>query len=307
MSYELRRGETLGESMRRLCGKQIKGAIAAASGDKDSKETPVHGTRKHLKKARAVLRLVEKEIGRGLFQQQNQCLRNVGRLISEVRDAEVRLATVRELQQITEGRGGARYGELEGMLVFELENFTAAFAEWQSQVVPMLQRAAEAVDCWPLDRFDCKQLRCVVQLSYKYAAEALVEAKADPSAENFHELRSKVKLLWYQLRILRPINAAVLKSLGDELGSLGGMLGRAHDLSFLGERLRVEEGKSQWQREGQKLLGVIEVSETDLQRGATDLAERFFAERPHDFGKRIAGWLDNWEKSSSKSLAGELV
>ncbi len=307
MSYELKHGETLEENLRRIYRKQIEGAIAIASGAEECKETPVHGTRKHLKKARAALRLVRKEIGRGLFQQQNACLRDAGRLISEIRDAEVRLQTVRQLQRIKQRRNGAGYRKLEEILTIELENFVAGFAEWQTQVIPMLEKACAAPDDWSLTHFDCKELRRAVQLSYKQAREALGEAKANPNPETFHELRSKVKTLWYQLRILQPIKGVVLKSLTEELGSLGTLLGRAHDLSFLENRLRDENGRLPWQREGQNLLPVIEMSETDLQTGATELAERFFTEPPREFGKRIAAWFDVWVQTGSKSFAEQLV
>ena len=101
MSYQLRHDETPGDALRRICRKQIDLAIAIAAGEKEAKDTPVHETRKHLKKRAAALWLVRKEIGRGLFRQQDHCLRDVGRLISEIRDAEVRLQTVRQLQGIT--------------------------------------------------------------------------------------------------------------------------------------------------------------------------------------------------------------
>ena len=61
------------------------------------------------------------------------------------------------------------------------------------------------------------------------------------------------------------------------------------------------------EREGHKLLAVIEVSQEDLQRGAAELAEHFFAERPRDFGDRIASWLENWESEIAPSLAEALV
>ena len=307
MSYELRHGEALGDNLRRVCRRQIEYAIAIANGKKEPADTPVHEIRKHLKKARATLRLVRKEIGRGLFRQQDHRLRDIGRLISDIRDAEVRLQTVRQLQGITQRRGRGAYGNLEAMLMLELENFMAAFAEWQTQAVPMLERARPAVDSWPLDQFNRKQLRRATQATYKSARRALRDAKANPTAENFHEFRTKAKLLWYQLRILRPVNAVVLKNLSDDLRSLGDLLGRAHDLSFLGERLRREHGKSQWQREGQKLLAVIEVSQADLQRSAAELAERFFTERPRDFGSRLASWLETWASETSPSLAEALV
>src|SRR5437773_11938852 len=123
MSYQLRNGETLGDNLSRICHKQIEAAICVAKDEVKTDDTPVHETRKHLKKARAALRLVRKEIGRGLFKQQDHCLRDVGRLTSEIRDAEVRLQTVRQLEEATQRHGRNAYGKLEVMLAMELENF----------------------------------------------------------------------------------------------------------------------------------------------------------------------------------------
>jgi|ERR1700693_729701 len=306
MSYQLRKDEKLGPGLRRICRKQIEFAIVIATGEKKSSDTPVHEMRKHVKKARAALRLVRKEIGAGLFREQDHRLRDVGRLTSEIRDAEVRLQTVHELQGITQHRRRGTYPKLETMLMMELENFMAAFAEWQKQAVPMLERAYANVDCWPLDHFNCKQLRRAVQRSYKSARKALACAQASPTAENFHRFRTRAKRLWYELRILRPVNPVVLKNLSDDLDSVASLLGRAHDLSFLGDRLRREERNSQWKREGHKLLAVIEVSQGDFQRGAAELAEHFFAERPRDFGDRVASWLEDWENDASPLIPEEL-
>src|SRR5947199_8578336 len=193
------------------------------------------------------------------------------------------------------------------MLTLELENFIAAFAEWQTQAVPLLEQAASAVDRWTLDQFGCKQHCCTVQASYKRARKGLGTATTDPTTENFHEFRTRAKTLWYQLRILRPVNPVVLKTLSDDLHSLGDLLGRAHDLSFLGARLRSEHGKSKWQREGQRLLAVLEVSQSDLQRGAADRAQHFLAERPRAFGCGVTSSLQLWKDSSPHPLADPLV
>src|ERR1700719_3940633 len=307
MSYQLRKAEKFGPGLRRLCRKQIEAAIAIATGEKKTSDSPVHEMRKHIKKARAALQLVRKEIGAGLFREQDHCLRNVGRLTSEIRDAEVRLQTVRELQGITRHRRRRGvYPKLETMLIMELENFMAAFAEWQTQAVLVLERARANIDCWPLEHFDCKQLRRAVQRTYKSARKALACAHTTPAPENFHRFRTRAKRLWYDLRILRPVNPVVLRNLTDDLDALGSLLGRAHDLSFLGDRLRREEHNSDWEREGHKLLAVIEVSQGDLQRGAAELAEHFFAERPRDFGDRIVSWLEDWENDASPSIPEEL-
>src|SRR4051794_33277378 len=109
MAYKLKDDEALAEGVRRIARAELVEAIEIAKGTREVDNTPVHETRKHLKKARAALRLVRKEIGRSLFRQQDHRLRDIGHLVSEVRDAEVRLQTVRELQSIQPRRGRVSY------------------------------------------------------------------------------------------------------------------------------------------------------------------------------------------------------
>src|SRR3954471_5610141 len=127
MSYELRNDEALAESIRRICCDQINQGLEIANGTRETDDTPVHQIRKHLKKARAALRLVRKEIGRGLFREQDHALRDVGQLISDVRDAEVRLQTIHDLQGIgRKQKRPADYRSFEMTLTLELESFLIA-------------------------------------------------------------------------------------------------------------------------------------------------------------------------------------
>ena len=152
MSYQLRRSQTLGDNLRRICREQIEEAIAVAKGEKESRDTPVHETRKHLKKTRAALRLVRKEIGRGLFREQDHCLRDVARLISDVRDAEVRLQTVQQFDRISRRRRQEGYGNLEQTLQSELENFTASIRGMEDASgsdVAIYARKYRPLGAWP--------------------------------------------------------------------------------------------------------------------------------------------------------------
>ena len=307
MSYELRHDEGIGDGLRLICRKQIDLALQIVNGEREPDDTPVHEVRKHIKKARAAVRLLKKEIGRGLFKRQDQCLRDVGRLISDIRDAEVRLQTVRQLQGIKRRQKRRSYAKVEELLVLELENFMAAFAEWQAQAAPMLLRAREELEIWSVEKFGPAQLCCALQQSYKSARQGLAAAKASSTPEDFHAFRSKAKQLWYQLRLVRPADPVVLKNLTDELHAIGDLLGRAHDLSFLGDRLRQDRGRSAAEREAHNLLAVIEASESDLQRAAAELAERFFSEKARDFGARVASWLKDWTEEHSPSIVGELA
>ena len=306
MSYQLRRNQSLGANLRRICRKQVERALEVAGGEKEANDTPVHETRKHLKKARAALQIVSDEIGRSRFKKQDHSFRDIAKLISDVRDAEVRLQTVRQLQEITRRTSQRTFRKTEQLLLAELEHFVAAFAGWQKQAAPELEKLRGGIDNWPVEDLDCNQIRCAVQRAYKSARDALDCAKTKSTPESFHEFRSEAKRLLYQLRILRPINPLVIRALIDDLDSVGEVFGRSHDLYFLGERLRRDDGQTSGQ-ETRELVAVIEASEVELQHRGVDLAERFFEERPRTFGHRLGSWLQHWLRGDAPTVADALV
>ena len=65
MSYELRPDETIGDGIQRIVCHEIEGAIHASGAKQNGKGSPVHDTRRHLKKARAALRLAVGQVARG--------------------------------------------------------------------------------------------------------------------------------------------------------------------------------------------------------------------------------------------------
>jgi CHAD domain-containing protein len=302
MSYRLKKEKNAGVNLRGIFCKQIRIALDIVQGEREVDDTPIHATRRYLKKARAALALLRDELGRGEHRQLDDCLRRVSQLTSSLRDAEVRWQTVNEFQPVRGKSGGFR--ELEKVMVLELGSFVAAFAGWQKQAAPLLEKVRDAAEEWKLSDDASRHLCAAVQRSYKLGRKMLAEAKVEQTPEKFHKLRSRTKELYYQLRILRPIDPEVLSSLTDELRVLGRMLGRAHDLSFLGERLRPERGLAEWQLEGQQVLALSQVTQCDLQRSATELAEHFYAERPRDFGSRIGSRLRQWEEESLTNRPG---
>jgi CHAD domain-containing protein len=300
MGYKLREDESLGDGIRRICCEQIEGALAASTTERNGKGSPVHETRKHLKKARAALRLVSGEVGRDLFQRENRRLRNVGRLISEIRDAEVRLQTVKQLREFSRPGRRESLQETEELLAFELDSFLAAFSDWQWEAKTKLIRARDRIAEWPVGGLDCKQVRCTVQRSYKRARKSLMRATRKPTMKNFHSLRKRGKELWYQVRILRPLYPAIMKELADDLKKIGGHLGHAHDLAFLAERLSTITNRGG--KRGQRILsGLIDAQQKELQRTAIALAEKFYARRAKKFAGRISEHFSAWEAARFRS------
>jgi CHAD domain-containing protein len=292
MSYELQQDETLGDGLRRIVCHQIENAIQASKATQNGKGSPVHETRKHLKKARAALRLVCGEIEADVWKLEDRCLAKVGQLISEVRDAEVRLHTVRQLREFARGKRRS-FQETEELLAFELDSFLAAFSEWPQEAEERLTQTLDRLREWPLDHLSCKRLRANVQKTYKRGRRALKTAIKKTNTKNLHTFRKRAKELWYQLRLLRPLAPAIFKELNDELKSIGQHLGQVHDLAFVAERL-CSIGAAR--KQGDRLLNaLIDSREKELERTAIALGERFYAERPRQFARRLSQYFSEWE------------
>ena len=292
MSYELRQDETVGDGIRRIVCHQIEAAIRASGAEQNGKGSPVHETRKHLKKARSALRFAAGEIEPGLWKREDRYLRKVAQLISEVRDAEVRLQTVRQLREFARGKKRS-FQETEELLAFELDSFLAAFSEWPEEAKQRLTQTLERIRAWELDDLRCKQLRRCVQKTYKRGRNALKAAIEKTSTKNLHTFRKRTKELWYQLRVLRPLAPAVFGELNDELKTIGQYLGQVHDLAFVAERLSAIGSA---RKHGDRILNaLIDSREKELERTAIALGERFYAERPRQFARRVARYFSEWE------------
>ncbi|MGZ4967044.1 MAG: CHAD domain-containing protein, partial [Chthoniobacterales bacterium] len=290
-NYELERGHDLGESLRHIFCKQVALAIDYASGARKPPDTPVHETRKRVKKARAALRLIEKTIRPRLFKKQDHGLRDVGRLISDLRDAEVRLQTLDYLLGRIRLQGREKYGELRDFLQCELNTLRRHRSSWPKQVIPVLKNIHDEVAGWKLESYRADDLRRAVQRTYKRARRTAAAAEKKRSPECFHVFRGEAKQFGYELRIIRPINPAMLARLTRDLQRLGELLGRHHDLVLLAARLTVIAGHEQ---QCQELCKAIEAEMYNLQRKACHLAAPFFAGRARDMGRCIEEWLDDW-------------
>lgn len=303
MSYQLLGHETLGDGMRRIICEQIEGAIDASTAKRNGKGSPVHETRTHLKKACAAVRIVSDEVLHAHFRREHRSLRSVARLISEIRDAEARLQTVRRLRELSPRSKDRNLRETEELLAFELDSFLAAFSDWQEEATTKLIRVQDRIAQWPIEDLTCKTIRQAAQQSYKRGRQALWRARSKPTAENFHAFRKEAKRLWYQLRILRPIHPAILKELNDKLKGIGQHLGHAHDLAFLADRLRTTGG-TRSKRGGRALGGLIATRQKELQRTASALGERFYAQRARDFGDRLTEYFAEWEMAKVRCSKG---
>ncbi len=288
MGYCLKLREPLSDGLKRVFREQIHSALQLCRHPVRQRGVTVHEVRKHLKKLRAALRLTKSEVGKNRWVSEDRCLREIGRLVSDLRDAHVRLQTLIQLRD----DASQQFPRIEELLSMERESFSAAFAGWQKQAIPKLERAGERLLKWPLAEISWKQICGVVAKTYRRGQNRLAKALTERDPESFHVWRMSVKELWYQLRVLRPLNRLVLKEIASDAKTLGELLGRAHDFAFLLARLDKERGDQALYDEVTQLQKLIRKRGKRLHRDALELGRRFYAEPSKAFAKRISIFID---------------
>jgi CHAD domain-containing protein len=289
MGFRLKLREPLPDGLKRVFREQIESALELCCHPAKQRGVTVHEVRKHLKKLRAAMRLAIPEVGTNRHTREDRCVRKIGRLVSDLRDAQVRLQTLIQLRDDTaKGPEDSPFPRIEELLSLERESFSAAFAGWQKQAIPQLERVEARLLKWPLEGLTWKQICGAVGKIYKRGQRGLAKTIDDPEPENFHAWRKRVKDIWYQLRILQPLNRMVLTEMDRDAEVLGELLGREHDLNFLWARLETEKGDEALRDELAQLEKLIRKRGKRLRTNALELGRRFYAEPAKAFAKRIS-------------------
>ena len=301
MGYRLKLREPLSDGLTRVFCEQIQSALELCRHPAKQRGVTVHEVRKYLKKLRAAMRLAVGEVGKNRHAREDRCVREIGGLVSDLRDAQVRLQTLIHLRGDTaKGSGENHFPRIEELLSLERESFSAAFAGWQKQAIPKLERVEKRLSKWPLAGINWKQICGAVGKTYKRGQRRLAKTIKKPVPENFHAWRKRVKDIWYQLRILQPLNGVVLEEIAADAKILGELLGLDHDFDFLLARLENERGDEALRDELAQLQKRIRKRGNRLRRDALELGRRFYAEPPKAFAKRISIFLEDWASKKKK-------
>jgi CHAD domain-containing protein len=280
-AYRLRLEEPLREEIVRVAVGRIDHALDELRGDTDSSpEQAVHEARKDMKKLRALLRLV----GDKAIRREAAVFRDAARELAGLRDADVMLAT---LDRLEAGTGPLR----QALEAHRIRTAGGAHGPASGAATAMLEEARERVAGWPLegDGFAEGLLR-----SYRRGRRAWRTARKEPSTENLHEWRKRVKDLWYHLSLLEEAWKPVMTALSDEAHELSDRLGDDHDLAVL------LEWASEHAPDSADLEPLVAGRRRELQHDAFVLGARLYADKPRAFVGRVERW---WQASARAASA----
>jgi CHAD domain-containing protein len=266
-----------------------KGEAAIREGQADDPVEAVHEARKEVKKARSLLRLVRPGLEGNTYRCENRALRDAARTVAHVRDADVMVETVDALRERFAGRLPARaFTKLRNRLAKDAEQARGdGKGDLGTELVVALQAVGARVDEWPLDDAGWSDARAGIAQAYRRGRKAFAVADRDPTAENLHELRKRVKDLWYQQRLLKPAWPAVVGAQADEAHALADLLGDDHDLAVLADRLSAERPME----DVDDFLELIDERRAELLTRIRALGQRVYAEKPKQFARRLGRYL----------------
>jgi len=253
MPYRLKKNEPVAKGIKRLAAEQIDHARGQLAQNDDA-EKAIHEARKSVKKTRALLRLVG-------YGREDKRLRNIGRALSEVRDAAAMIQVFDALVSKTkEDFSGIRRGLVESMQSVDAEKAVAS-------ALTGLNAIRVRIDDWPIE----DALIDGLETSYRRGRKALNRATKNGIAQNYHDFRKGVKEHWYHMRLLGS-----LESRTAGLKELEGWLGDHHNLAVLQERLGDSEGI-------QLFLALAASEQQELARNSISLGCRLYEQKPKQF------------------------
>jgi hypothetical protein len=281
VAFRLKPKESARKGLRRVLRQQIDAALAGLKENRPP-GTALHPVRKHIKKARAVIALVDRDLHVGKVRAR---LRHAGRLLSPMRDAD---ATTEEAQALCASRRAFSWKSYRALhQVLGVRKKRARESAKRHHAVALakdaLTRARRSIDKWPWTDVKRSQMIAAIQRSYKRARRGMSRAKAADDAATFHEWRKRVKAVWYALRLLEPIVPHLRRSIG-QLEQVETLLGHDHNLFVLSKRAQDALGRVP---NAERLLTAAMRRQARLRRMALRTGAALFKERPGAFGERL--------------------
>jgi CHAD domain-containing protein len=116
-------------------------------------------------------------------------------------------------------------------------------------------------------------------------------ARKDPSAENLHEWRKRVKDLWHATQIVRAAQPKRLKRVSRRAHKLADLLGDGHDLSMLRDYVETHPQCFENETSKRALVAVIDRRSNRLRDKALKRGRRLYKRPPKRFVRAIErGW-----------------
>ena len=288
MPFHFKKGESPEKAVRRVCRQRLCKAMNRM--DKVRRTNDVHAGRREIKRVRAILRLMRGEMARRDYRKATKVLRRAAGRLSAPREAQVLVDTFKKLAGEPD-----RFPKIQKRLKrqcrreirrFEKDDSVSATREELRKWVRQLSTLEIHAGGW-------ETIQPGLEQTFDQGRRGLELAREEPSPENLHEWRRRVKHLWNQLQWLCPCWPPSVFSLTGKLEQLGELLGDEHD-RFLLKQFIGKSGKD-LAAEATALKRILEPDRKRLRAEALKLGSELYAVNQAALVARIGRHWRAWQ------------
>jgi CHAD domain-containing protein len=295
MPYAFKRKESVSESIGRVGSEAVQKVLKSC--DEEELEA-IHSARKQIKRIRALLRLVRCEVRKKALDQALDVLREAAGYLAPPRDAHVRLESFQDLVKRADNETvAARFPNFGALLKMECQQERDRFrkARHAKKVKRLIGKQPKLLEKVKLKAEGWAALAPGVRRSYRAARNCWQTAVRNPTPENLHEWRKRVKDLWYIFELLEPIWPEQMAAAASDFETLGELLGDEHDLHILHQVAARNSVHIDLEAEANELIRLIEPRRIELREAAFKLGKRLFAEKPSTVCERLETYWKRWK------------
>ena len=307
--YRLERGERVSDGIKRIVAGEIDAAIrqlSVSGQDRGARDEAIHEARKSVKKIRGALRLMQPEM-REIFDLENALFRDIGRHLSQFRDARAIIEAFDTLRKKYRADwNGRSLAPIRRRLVARKAQTEkqANIEEVLRSMTAALSRSAARVGGWPLSNDGFGAIAPGLEATLLRGQKAMARARKHARPEDYHDWRKRVKEHWYHTRLLESLWNSGMESYEKNLKELEEALGEAHNLVVLRETVLQEPAAFGQPAELRLFEQAIGQYQEKLRGAALELGGRIYAGKPGHFTRRIKRLWSAWPSTPAAQENG---
>lgn len=292
--YQLDQKESIRQGMRRVAGEELQRAHDLLQRAHHPAQAAIHEARKSLKKAQAICERIRADGGRGTGGCRRR-LRRIKRALAPFRDADVMLETLSALRRRRpRPLGQHAYAQIRRRLLRHKQAVLTAMSHrstWKT-VLHDLSRVRHRSERWHSAHRNFRALSSGIRITYREGQAAMTRARKRGLAADFHVWRTRIKALWYELRLLSTAGRSIRKDMAA-LHRAETWLGEDHNVTVL----RAELSKDAVTRHVRgRVREVADDYQADLRKKALARLHDLYSHSAGDFVRDLKRAWREWQR-----------
>lgn len=290
--FRIYKDEMLPVTWKRVLQEQLNLIFMMNVSFKENPDYATHEIRKTTKRIRAVFRLFRNAMDEESYIRGRELFSSLSNLLAGHRASAVHLEILKEIALDAKNPVGEKQiNEIIQAMHREHLKLTKQLLNKQ-QVLLQIRKITtfESEKLGPESIISCSIPEIIegLQGTYRSGKKSLNWLTVTSGSENFHNLRKKVKLIWNQMILLRPVWPAMLTPMIRQMDLLAEKLGTDHDLAELEDLIHSDRAGCFPEASKQKLTAYIDDRRKLCQKAILNSASKLYAEKPAAFADKMA-------------------